>query len=338
MRSDFLIAGGILFIIWLESATNIRSSPAGLGMLLVFMFVVAFFLNTLFVRQTWCRYICPLGGMTGLFARTSIIELRADSSVCLSKCAGHECYVGTDESEGCTFGQVVATLHSNQFCKICGNCLKNCTLGAVKLNLRFPGQEISEVRHVRTGTGFLVLSLNAALLSDIISRIPDYQELSILSHWPALKFTVLYLALILLLNAAALLAAMVSNRAFKENLIENYARFALTFLPFTATAFLAFHLYYLLTLGPQMFTLIGQYFGISSLIHLNIQIPTYYIRVLQTGLIIAGTIWSLIIMFKLGKSSPRGYYKRRWGVFPYFGLALFFAYCFLLSFRHAFPV
>ncbi len=149
MRSDFLIAIGILFIIWIECVSDIRSSPFNLGLLLLTMFVLAFVLNTLFVRQTWCRYLCPLGGMTGLFARTSVLELRADSNVCLSRCSSHECYYGTRMAEGCAFGQVVATLHSNQFCKICGNCVKNCPYDSVKLNLRIPGSELGEVRHVR---------------------------------------------------------------------------------------------------------------------------------------------------------------------------------------------
>ena len=178
MRSDFLIAGGILFIIWIECATDIRSSPFNLGFLLVSMFVLAFALNTIWSRQAWCRYICPLGGMTGLLARTSMLELRADHEICLSNCTSQECYFGTDKTGGCPFGQVVATLHSNQFCKICGSCAKNCSHDAIRLNLRIPGYELGEVRYVRTGTGFLVLGLIGGLLSDILTRIPWFNDLT----------------------------------------------------------------------------------------------------------------------------------------------------------------
>lgn len=339
MRSDFLIAGGILFIIWIECVSDIRNSPYNLGLLLLFMFILAFVLNTLFARQTWCRYLCPLGGMTGLFARTSILELRADSNVCLSKCTSHECFYGTPKAEGCAFGQVVATLHSNQFCKVCGNCVKNCPYDSVRLNLRIPGNELTEVRHVRTGTGFLVLSLNGALLSDILTRVPWYDRIvSWLPGSESLKFTFLYLALISLVNLFALLAAGVSHRAFRERLIENYSRFALALLPLTCAGFLAFHTYYLLTLAPKMLALIGQFFGAATLKGSETVMPGGIIRLVQTGLIAVGFVWTLMIQYALRRSSPRGRFGRRWGVVPHMAVAGGIAAVLVLSLAWAFPV
>jgi len=338
MRSDFLIAAGILFIIWIEIVSDIRSSPFNLGLLLLTMFILAFVLNTLFVRQTYCRYLCPLGGMTGLFARTSVLELRADSKVCLSKCSSHECYYGTSKAEECPFGQVVATLHSNQFCKICGNCVKNCPYESVRLNLRMPGNELSEVRHVRTGTGFLVLSLNGALLSDILTRVSWYDRLvAWLPGSGGFKFTVLYGTLILIVNLIAVVAAVLSHRAFRERLVENYSRFALSLLPLTCMGFLAFHTYYLLTLGPQMVALLGNYFGVTMLSGPATAVPNESVRTVQQALIAGGLVWTLIIMYRLGRSSPRGEFRRRWGVLPYFVVAIGLTVCLIAALGWAFP-
>lgn len=338
MRSDFLIAAGILFIIWVESVSDIRSSPFNLGLLLLSMFVIAFVLNTLFARQTWCRYLCPLGGLTGLFARTSVLELRADSNVCLSRCSSHECYYGTRKAEGCAFGQVVATLHSNQFCKICGNCVKNCPYESVQLNLRMPGNELGEVRHVRTGTGFLVLALNGALLSDILTRVSWYDRLvGWLPGSGGLKFTLLFLGLILVVNLIAMLAAVLSHRAFRERLFENYSRFALSLLPLTCMGFLAFHTYYLLTLGPQMLALLGQYFGVEVLGGSAGAVPKGVIQIVQEALIGAGLVWTLIIMYRLGRSSPRGRFRRRWGVLPHVVVALGLTIGLVAAMGWAFP-
>lgn len=323
LRSDFLIAGGILFIIWIECATDMRSSPVNLGLLLLTMFLIAFVLNTLCARQAWCRYLCPLGAMTGLFARTSMLELRADSTVCLSQCSSHECYYGTPRTEGCAFGQVVATLHSNQFCKICGNCVKNCPYNAVKLNLRIPGLELGEVRHVRTGTGFLVLSLCGALFSDMLTRVSWYDPLTSWMHGSSIvKFTVVYAGSILAVNALALASAILSHRAFRERFLENYSRFALSLLPLTCAGFLAFHTYYLLTLSPQMLSLLGQYFGIKVLGGSVMSVPIEFIRIVQQAIIAGGSAWTLVTMYRLGQSSPRGQYRRRWGVLPHFIVAL----------------
>jgi len=296
-------------------------------------------LNTLFARQTWCRYLCPLGGMTGLFARTSMLELRADNSVCLSQCSSHECYYGTDKAEGCAFGQVVATLHSNQFCKICGNCVKNCPYDAVRLNLRVPGRELSQVRHVRTGTGFLVLSLNAALLSDILTRLPWYNQATAwIPGSGVLKFTAVYLGLILAVNIMALAAAMMSHRAFREGFQENYSRFALSLLPLTCMGFLAFHTYYLLILGPQMLSLLAQYAGIEMSAGAPFTVPNGIIRIIQQALIACGSAWTLITMFRLGRSSPRLKNRVRWEVLPHVGVAIILTLGLVLAMSRAFPV
>lgn len=38
-----------------------------------------------FERRIWCRYLCPIGGMNGLFAKLSMTELRARHGVCSSE-------------------------------------------------------------------------------------------------------------------------------------------------------------------------------------------------------------------------------------------------------------
>ncbi len=317
-RSDFLIAGGILFIVWIECATDMRSSPAGLGVLLVSMFVLAFILNTLYARQAWCRYVCPLGGMTGVLARTSMLELRADSAVCLSRCSSHECYVGTPETEGCPFDQVVATLHSNHFCKICGLCAKNCPYDAIELNLRPPGYELGLVRHVRTGTGFLVLGLTGGLFSDMFTRVPLYAGLTSWLPGPeVIRFTMVYVGTILGVNLLCIAAAAVSRRVFRESLSENYSRFGLAVLPLTAMGFLAFHMYYLVNLGTQMPALLGKYFNIPGLVGYSAAVPAHVTLTVQTVLVGAGLVWTWITMYRLGRSAPRGRYHGRVGVVPH---------------------
>jgi len=35
-----------------------------------------------FERRLWCRHLCPIGGMNGMFAKLSMTELRARQGVC----------------------------------------------------------------------------------------------------------------------------------------------------------------------------------------------------------------------------------------------------------------
>ncbi|MFA6222273.1 MAG: sigma 54-interacting transcriptional regulator [Desulfomonilaceae bacterium] len=340
MRSDFLIAGGILFIIWIECATDIRSSPFNLGLLLLTMFILAFVLNTVWSRQAWCRYLCPLGGMTGLLARTSILELRADHETCLSSCNSQECYFGSRNVEGCPFGQVVATLHSNQFCKICGNCAKTCPHGAIKLNLRIPGYELGEVRYVRAGTGFLVLGLIGGLMSDILTRTPWFNTIVGWIPGPFMaKFTFVFFGFIVLVNLISMAGVFFSHRFFRERFWENYSRFALALLPLTCMGFLAFHLHYLVTLVPQMFALISHYFGAQSVGEIAQGKTTgeviFLIQVLMIG---AGLLWTMVTMYRLGRSGRGGKYSMIMGIMPHALISMLVAGAFVAIIKSAFPL
>ena len=45
-----------------------------------------------FERRLWCRYLCPIGGMNGLFAKGAMTELRARQGVCASSCSTYHCF------------------------------------------------------------------------------------------------------------------------------------------------------------------------------------------------------------------------------------------------------
>jgi polyferredoxin len=47
------------------------------------------FLGSFFVRNLWCRYLCPYGALLGLFALASPVRIRRDVSTCIdcAKCA-----------------------------------------------------------------------------------------------------------------------------------------------------------------------------------------------------------------------------------------------------------
>ena len=129
------------------------------------------------------------------------------------------------------------------------------------------------------------------------------------------KFTVLYIALILIVNFLAVAAAVLSHRAFRERLFENYSRFALSLLPLTCMGFLAFHAYYLLTLGPQMLALLGQYFGVEMLSGSVSPLPNGVIQVVQEALMGVGLVWTLITMLQARAVIPEGKVSQTMGSF-----------------------
>jgi transcriptional regulator with AAA-type ATPase domain/polyferredoxin len=336
-RSDIVIAVAVLFIIWFETATNIRNSPFNVGLLLLIMLFSAVTVAVIFERQSWCRYLCGLGGMISVLAKASPLELRADRNVCISQCTSNECYLGTATMEGCPFGQVAPKLHSNRFCKLCGVCVKLCPHGAVNLNLRMPGKEIWEMRHTNTGTAFLIIGMIGGLLTEMVSKMPVYKEMTTAMPLPEMaRFTVVFLLVLVGVNLMLALAASFSRKVYGDTFGENYSRYGLALLPLVLTGFMAFHVYYLINLGVQLPILISENFHFEIFRQLIITVPSWVTHSLQQMLVWIGLFWSLLIMYKLGRSSHDRFFPSLLGLLPHATLASILAFCLLSAIRHFF--
>jgi transcriptional regulator with AAA-type ATPase domain/polyferredoxin len=306
-KSDWIIAASALFIIWLETATGIRNSPFNTGLLLLCIFMLAVIVSVIFEKQSWCRYLCPLGGMMGVFAKTSPFELRADRNVCASQCASNECFTGTRELEGCPFGQMVPTLRSNRFCKICATCVKNCPHGAINLNLRVPGREIWEIRQAGAVTAMLVISMFGGLLSDLLHKTFVYEQWSRYAEFlsPLLQFTVFFLLVITSTNLLVLAASVVSAQPSKETIGENFAKYGLAFLPLVLTAYMAFHLYYLINLGVYFPIMLWETFRFEIFRQLVITVQPSSTFLLQKVLVGLGLVGTLVLAYRLSTGKSR---------------------------------
>jgi transcriptional regulator with AAA-type ATPase domain/ferredoxin len=338
LHSDWIIAGSAIFIIWLETATNIRSSPLNTGILLLTIFLLAVVFSVIFERQSWCRYLCPLGGMMGVFAKVSPFELRADRNVCASQCTTNECFVGTGDREGCPFGQMAPTLRSNRFCKMCATCIKNCPHGAINLNLRVPGREIWEIKQVGSITAFLVISMFAGLACDMQQNMTLYDRWSdLFSQSPQiLVFSLFFLASIAAANLLVVVASGISCRSSGETLQENFARYGLALLPLVLTGYMAFHLYYLINLGVYLPILLWQTFHFEFLGQLVITVPPSWTLFFQQFLVCLGLLGSLVLSYRLSRAKQTDISKSLVEFLPHVLTASCFAFVLLNSIRYFF--
>jgi Response regulator containing CheY-like receiver, AAA-type ATPase, and DNA-binding domains len=155
IKYDYLLASFLFLIIfWIEVITDMRSHPVYTAILLISIQVCAIVISALYPRHTWCRHFCPLGGFIGTASVGSMLEVRADASVCLNKCTTFECYVGTENVPGCPMSQHLPYLDNNLNCKLCFNCVRNCPNDNVQVNLRLAGREVWHL--VRVNQGFVV--------------------------------------------------------------------------------------------------------------------------------------------------------------------------------------
>ncbi|KAB8316903.1 4Fe-4S binding protein [Tolypothrix campylonemoides VB511288] len=174
----FLFGLFTLIFLW-EELWNLENTAYLSGCLLLLITAGAMIFSAIFERRFWCRYLCPIGGMNGLFAKLSMTELRAQQGICSATCTTYQCYKGGPqkgegmESNGCPLYSHPAQLEDNRDCVLCMTCLKACPHRSVEFNLRPPGIELwtTHVPHTYE-VALLFLLLGGVFLH----RLPELQS------------------------------------------------------------------------------------------------------------------------------------------------------------------
>ena len=94
------------------------------------IFLVILFLNRLRPRF-WCRVLCPLGALLGIFSRLSILGLEKD----LKKCT--YCKLCAETCQGAS-SPMPGQEWENAECLMCFNCFSACPEGALSFRFRWP--------------------------------------------------------------------------------------------------------------------------------------------------------------------------------------------------------
>ena len=143
----FLFGLFVLILLW-EELWHLENTAYLSACLLLLITAGAMIFSVLFERRFWCRYLCPIGGMNGMFGKLAMIELRAQQGICAATCTTYQCYKGGPEkgegmeTGGCPIYSHPAQLEENRDCVLCMTCLKACPHRSVELNLRPPGIEL----------------------------------------------------------------------------------------------------------------------------------------------------------------------------------------------------
>lgn len=137
-RSAFIIPIGFVLIIWLEHSFHMISSPRPTGFLLIGLILFAAIFAITYERETWCRYLCPLGNFGSIFSLGAVLFVRSNPNVCATKCTTHNCNKGSDEYAGCPVFHHPLFARNSHICKLCFNCIKSCPHGSARFYLRPP--------------------------------------------------------------------------------------------------------------------------------------------------------------------------------------------------------
>ena len=162
--SPLLAAGFAAILLW-EEVWNLQNTAWLSSCLLLLITAGAVIGSLRFEKRFWCRYLCPVGGMNGLFAKLSILELRAQVGTCSGSCSTYACFKGGPAdaeglaTAGCPLGTHPAHLVDNRNCVLCLTCAQACPHRSVQLSLRPPAADIQREMELPPGEPGLLLVL-----------------------------------------------------------------------------------------------------------------------------------------------------------------------------------
>ena len=166
----------LLFILltWLELGLDITRSAfmtAFVGLAFVSLAVMT---ALLFERRTFCRYLCLVGRIQGIYALFSPVELRPNSSDVCRTCVGKECYQGSDTTVGCPTSLFPGALKENTYCTLCTECIRSCPEDNLSINLRPPGTDLLNKSRFR---------MDEAMLAVVLLALTSFHGLTMTPAW-----------------------------------------------------------------------------------------------------------------------------------------------------------
>ncbi len=296
----YFTAFGIAAIFWAESSARMLSSPRATAILVSVIALSAVSIGYLYERRTWCRYLCPLGGMVGFLSSCSTVELRSNYNICNTSCIKHECYAGNEAIEGCPSFEGPFSLRSNQNCVLCGNCVKICPNNSPVLNLRVPGQELwssSKLEH------------SAVVLGTVLIGTQLFRGFEKLGVFHRLESGIYWWLSAAVLMASMVLGVIVFSYAsgkrffpFVETPDRGMSQIIYCFIPLSAAFEVDFHLARLLTMGGTLPAVIGRQAGLYNDLPSLVAVPSA-LKIIQVLILLAGLAGSL----KIGERFSRCY-------------------------------
>jgi transcriptional regulator with AAA-type ATPase domain/NAD-dependent dihydropyrimidine dehydrogenase PreA subunit len=298
-----LYAGFAAILLW-EELWNLENTAYLSAWLLLIITAGAMMGSVLFERRFWCRYLCPIGGMNGLFAKLSMTELRAQRGICSATCTTYQCYKGGpakgegQETAGCPVYSHPAQLEDNRNCVLCMTCLQACPHRSVELNLRPPGIELWTTPNP---TGYEVALLLLLWGAVLLHHLPQLTTLALGDATLLTGFGGHAIASLVVLNLPTVAAILVYGliRLIQPHLkARSFLDLAYGYLPIVLFSNLAHYLWLGLTEAGRLLPVSLATLGLAEAGWAGVADPAV-ITFLQGTALVVGSLFSLWLTQKI---------------------------------------
>lgn len=137
-----IIIAGIIIL-------QIDFNPKYTASYLLIIMGVAVVSGLIFEKNTFCRYICPVGYVLGLFSKMAIWGWRVKRKPVCAGCSDKSCinsnYTYQLNYKSCGVDLVPAEINSNNHCILCAGCLKTCKTYRTNSNSLRPNPALAKI-------------------------------------------------------------------------------------------------------------------------------------------------------------------------------------------------
>ncbi len=231
---------------------SLYNKPFATSLLIIGILIAAVLTSVIYKRRTFCRYLCPIGAVIGLYSLVSPFRVQPSRDrVCINhreKTCSRECPMLEDPYN----------MDSNLYCNYCMKCIPACPSGNLRLKLRGMGRDIYEGLRRSSIEAIASLLLFGIVLYETLamtSSLSAIQKLvsSITAAPQGIVSGITYLVVISLPAVVFLFACYGLSKWMDRDeltpgvLLKN---FAFTFIPLGIGLHLAHNLRHLFVEGP----------------------------------------------------------------------------------------
>ena len=171
LRNMWWRLGLFLGVTWATTLWALDRWPRGTAGLALVETLGAIVLGVLFQKRAFCRYLCPVGGVFGLYAMTAPMRIGVkDTNTCIQACPEKNCY------QACNWFQFPPAVDRNAECTLCMECVRVCPHDNITLRTQPIGADLGQFQSHRK-------SLDEASTITVVLGVAVLQTLVMLNGW-----------------------------------------------------------------------------------------------------------------------------------------------------------
>lgn len=161
----------------------IHRNPFFMAIYLLVIVGVSIIMGSIYEKNTFCRYVCPVGYLLGLYSRLSFFGWRVKNKricdTCKDKSCIHKKYQYNLNAKSCGVDLYPANITDNSDCILCAGCLKTCNKYQSEINKNRPNPEFKyigfandlfQLKPLRIAEMVFVLVVSGFVISEIWSE------------------------------------------------------------------------------------------------------------------------------------------------------------------------